>query len=237
MGNTNCVKIQEESQNYIKIRNRIYFNDIYVDYLNTEKNWYKREVEELKGKAQKQVQELAQRLKLITDTKLALEKEPKQNEEQLQFAQAEADKMRQLFEEKEKENAVLLQQLDESQKTITALLETLKKSKEKNDFFKKQIKELLESSKNRRDTSKGPKEITQIEDISKSIEEIEEKINNFSGGRNDKDFLHLDESLIRILVTLDDLEVENDPKMRETRKFLIEHVYQLRQLLESKCID
>lgn len=80
--------------------------------------------------------------------------------------------------------------------------------------------------------SKSSNEILKIK---KSIKNLEKEVEDFKGNAEDRTFLHLKELLIRTLIQLDDVDI-NNPSLMSTRKELIQLVDNCLNNLENKAV-
>ena len=69
------------------------------------------------------------------------------------------------------------------------------------------------------------------------VYELEEKVNNFEGGKNDQKYRQLDEWLTSSLLTLDDIDSDGDEDIRGQRKEIIERIHHSLDKLEARTMD
>ena len=77
-------------------------------------------------------------------------------------------------------------------------------------------------------------ELEKCEDISNELSRLEVEVQQFSGSRNDKSYLKLEEYLTRCLLKLDEIE-RIDDNVTQLRKRLINYTHQLSDSLDSKA--
>ena len=65
------------------------------------------------------------------------------------------------------------------------------------------------------------------------VHELEEKVNNFEGGKNDKKYRELDERLTSSLLTVDAIDSDGDEDIRGKRKEIIERIHHSIDKLED----
>jgi len=82
--------------------------------------------------------------------------------------------------------------------------------------------------------SANPK-VQKLSKINMEVEELIEKIKNFSGTKQDKEYLFLDEMLTRHLIALDGIEPEGQSEIRQMRKESIKSVNMCLSLLDERC--
>ena len=70
-----------------------------------------------------------------------------------------------------------------------------------------------------------------------NVHELEEKVNNFQGGKNDKKYKELDEKLTSSLLTVDAIDSDGDEGIREQRKEIIERIHHSIDKLEDGTKD
>jgi hypothetical protein len=80
---------------------------------------------------------------------------------------------------------------------------------------------------------KDPK-IAKLDKIKEEVEILMEKISNFKGTKQDKEYLYLDEMLTRHLIALDGIEPEGQQEIRQIRKESIKSVNRCLSLLDAK---
>ena len=73
--------------------------------------------------------------------------------------------------------------------------------------------------------------------IMNNVHELEEKVNNFEGEKNDKEYKQLDEWLTSSLLTLDDIDSDGDEGIRGQRKEIIERIHHSIDILEAGTKD
>merc|ERR1712130_2797 len=66
--------------------------------------------------------------------------------------------------------------------------------------------------------------VAKLDKINEEVESLMEKIRNFSGSKQDKEYLYLDEILTRHLIALDGIEPEGQSEIRQMRKESIKSV-------------
>ena len=69
------------------------------------------------------------------------------------------------------------------------------------------------------------------------VYELEEKVNNFEGGKNDQKYRQLDEWLTSSLLILDDIDSDGDEDIRGQRKEIIDRIHQSIDKLEAGTKD
>ena len=69
------------------------------------------------------------------------------------------------------------------------------------------------------------------------VHELEEKVNNFEGGKNDKKYRELDERLTSSLLTVDAIDSDGDEGIRGQRKEIIERIHHSIDKLEDGTKD
>ena len=69
------------------------------------------------------------------------------------------------------------------------------------------------------------------------VHELEEKVNNFEGGKNDKKYRELDEKLTSSLLTVDAIDSDGDEGIRGQRKEIIERIHHSIDKLEDGTKD
>ena len=69
------------------------------------------------------------------------------------------------------------------------------------------------------------------------VHELEEKVNNFEGGKNDQKYRQLDEWLTSSLLILDDIDSDGDEDIRGQRKEIIDRIHQSIDKLEAGTKD
>ena len=70
-----------------------------------------------------------------------------------------------------------------------------------------------------------------------NVHELEEKVNNFEGEKNDKEYKQLDEWLTSSLLILDDIDSDGDEDIRGQRKEIIERIHHSIDKLEAGTKD
>jgi len=84
--------------------------------------------------------------------------------------------------------------------------------------------------------TKDPK-IAKLDKIKEDVELLLNKIESFSGTKQDKEYLYLDEMLTRHLIALDGVEPEGKEEIRTLRKESIKSVNRCLSLLDRKVSD
>ena len=79
--------------------------------------------------------------------------------------------------------------------------------------------------------------IDNLKEIKNDVHELEEKVNNFEGGKNDKEYKQLDEWLTSSLLILDDIDSDGDEDIRGQRKEIIDRIHQSIDKLEAGTKD
>ena len=69
------------------------------------------------------------------------------------------------------------------------------------------------------------------------VHELEEKVNNFEGEKNDKKYRELDERLTSSLLTVDAIDSDGDEGIRGQRKEIIDHIHHSIDKLETGAKD
>ena len=69
------------------------------------------------------------------------------------------------------------------------------------------------------------------------VHELEEKVNNFEGGKNDKKYRELDERLTSSLLIVDAIDSDGDEGIRGQRKEIIERIHHSIDKLEDGTKD
>ena len=69
------------------------------------------------------------------------------------------------------------------------------------------------------------------------MHELEEKVNNFEGGKNDQKYRQLDEWLTSSLLTVDAIDSDGDEGIRGQRKEIIERIHHSIDKLEAGAKD
>merc|ERR1711990_432565 len=77
--------------------------------------------------------------------------------------------------------------------------------------------------------------VAKLDKINEEVESLMEKIRNFSGSKQDKEYLYLDEMLTRHLIALDGIEPEGQSEIRQMRKESIKPVNMCLSLLDERC--
>merc|ERR1712088_897815 len=77
--------------------------------------------------------------------------------------------------------------------------------------------------------------VAKLDKINEEVESLMEKIRNFSGSKQDKEYLYLDEMLTRHLIALDGIEPEGQSEIRQMRKESIKSVNMCLSLLDERC--
>ena len=77
--------------------------------------------------------------------------------------------------------------------------------------------------------------VAKLDKINEEVESLMEKIRNFSGSKQDKEYLYLDEMLTRHLISLDGIEPEGQSEIRQMRKESIKSVNMCLSLLDERC--
>ena len=77
--------------------------------------------------------------------------------------------------------------------------------------------------------------IAKLGKINEEVESLMEKIRNFNGSKQDKEYLYLDEMLTRHLIALDGIEPEGQSEIRQMRKESIKSVNMCLSLLDERC--
>jgi hypothetical protein len=77
--------------------------------------------------------------------------------------------------------------------------------------------------------------VAKLDKIKEEVDSLMEKIKNFSGTKQDKEYLYLDEMLTRHLIALDGIEPEGQPEIRHLRKESIKSVNLCLSLLDERC--
>merc|ERR1711915_655257 len=85
-------------------------------------------------------------------------------------------------------------------------------------------------------TTKDPK-IAKLDKIKEDVELLLNKIESFSGTKQDKEYLYLDEMLTRHLIALDGVEPEGKEEIRTLRKESIKSVNRCLSLLDRKVSE
>lgn len=75
----------------------------------------------------------------------------------------------------------------------------------------------------------------EISDINSELDKLKADVQVFSGEKKDKQYRFLDEMLTRLLIRLDNVEVNGDPEIRAARKKAINDVHMTVSLLESRA--
>ena len=73
--------------------------------------------------------------------------------------------------------------------------------------------------------------------ITSSVHELEEKVLNFEGEKNDQEYRQLDECLTSSLLTLDAIDSDGDEGIRGQRKQIIERIHHSLDKLEAGTKD
>ena len=79
--------------------------------------------------------------------------------------------------------------------------------------------------------------IDNLNEITTDVHELEEKVNNFEGGKNDKKYRELDERLTSSLLTVDAIDSDGDEGIRGQRKEIIERIHHSIDKLEDGTKD
>ena len=79
----------------------------------------------------------------------------------------------------------------------------------------------------------NPKQ-AKLDKINEEVEALRVKISSFSGKKQDKEYLYLDEMLTRHLIALDGIEPEGQVEIRQMRKESIKSVNMCLSLLDEK---
>merc|ERR1711936_1005691 len=79
--------------------------------------------------------------------------------------------------------------------------------------------------------------VAKLDKINEEVESLMEKIRNFNGSKQDKEYLYLDEMLTRHLIALDGIEPEGQTEIRQMRKESIKSVNRCLSLLDHKVTD
>jgi len=77
--------------------------------------------------------------------------------------------------------------------------------------------------------------VAKLDKINEEVESLMEKIRNFRGSKQDKEYLYLDEMLTRHLIALDGIEPEGQSEIRQMRKESIKSVNMCLSLLDERC--
>ena len=64
-----------------------------------------------------------------------------------------------------------------------------------------------------------------MNEITCEVHELEEKVINFKGEKNDQDYKQLDEWLTSTLLTLDAIESDGDEDIQEQRKEIVDRIH------------
>merc|ERR1711963_744114 len=78
-------------------------------------------------------------------------------------------------------------------------------------------------------------EVAKLDKINEEVESLMDKIRNFSGSKQDKGYLYLDEMLTRHLIALDGIEPEGQSEIRQMRKESIKSVNMCLSMLDERC--
>ena len=76
----------------------------------------------------------------------------------------------------------------------------------------------------------------QLEAITKEAEELQQKVNAFSGSKTDKEYIYMDEMLTRLLIKLDNIDSEGKEEIRNARRKAVKSVQASLDLLELKAM-
>jgi hypothetical protein len=76
-----------------------------------------------------------------------------------------------------------------------------------------------------------------LNEIMNEVHELVEKVNNFEGEKNDKEYKQLDEWLTSSILTLDAIDSDGDEDIRGQRKEIIERINHSLDKLEAGTID
>ncbi|XP_033097190.1 BAG family molecular chaperone regulator 3-like isoform X2 [Anneissia japonica] len=99
----------------------------------------------------------------------------------------------------------------------------------KNDSTNGQV-----NDNSRSDLKDTPPNLIYIRQIHKEAESLGQKVVGFSGNKKDKEYLVLEEMLMRKLLELDKIETHGDNDIRSARKKAVHTIQQYLELLESK---
>ena len=77
--------------------------------------------------------------------------------------------------------------------------------------------------------------LQKIDQVRANNEELMKSVDNFSGTKNDREFLYLDEMLTRALISLDDIDPDGKDDIRQARKALVKDINSKISLLEKKA--
>ncbi|XP_064097410.1 BAG domain-containing protein Samui-like isoform X2 [Macrobrachium nipponense] len=84
--------------------------------------------------------------------------------------------------------------------------------------------------------AKDPR-LTQIEAVQASVDEYIAKVDAFTGVKNDREFLYLDEMLTRALLQLDNVDPDGREDVRQARRAVIKNINAAISALETKATD
>ena len=72
-----------------------------------------------------------------------------------------------------------------------------------------------------------------MNEITCKVHELEEKVKNYEGEKNDQEYKQLDECLTTALITLDSIESDGNEEIREQRKEIINRIHHSLDKLET----
>ena len=76
-----------------------------------------------------------------------------------------------------------------------------------------------------------------IKDIGETIAELSTRIDSFEGAKGSKDYLYLEEMLMKSLLRLDEILTDGDEEVRISRRRMAQEINAKLMLLERKCND
>ena len=76
----------------------------------------------------------------------------------------------------------------------------------------------------------------QLEAIYKEAEQLQVKVNAFSGSKKNKEYIYMDEMLTRLLIKLDNIDSEGKEEIRNARRKAVKSVQASLDLLELKAM-
>lgn len=79
-----------------------------------------------------------------------------------------------------------------------------------------------------------PNPVEQLESIKAEMNDIANRVDNFSGEKSDKEYIYLDEMITSLLLKLDMIESNGVDEIRNRRRQLVRHVQDCIQKLEQK---
>lgn len=77
--------------------------------------------------------------------------------------------------------------------------------------------------------------MAQIERVSGTVKDLAGKVDEFTGGKKDRDFLYLDEMLTRALLELDNVDPDGCDDVRQARRAVIKEINAAISKLEEKA--